>query len=167
LTHGAALRLHPDPRTQPRTVRSTDLFTLLETMMLRLRWHFACCFVFAFLAVSFLSATASETFPFGSALFLDSPPLPGSKRIPMIEIQENGTAAFNLWCANVSGSANVAANTITITPAKALSVQCTPDRLSLDTNLLTALMQVTSWQRRGDVIDFIGSTNLRFRVATN
>ena len=85
----------------------------------------------------------------------------------MIEIQENGTAAFNLWCANVSGSANVAANTITITPAKALSVQCTPDRLSLDTNLLTALMQVTGWQRRGDVIDFIGATNLRFRVATN
>ncbi len=135
--------------------------------MLRLRWHSACCLALAFLAIPLLSATASGTFPFGSALFLDSPPLPGSKRIPMIEIEENGTAAFNLWCANVSGSANVAADTITIVPAKALSVQCTPDRLTRDTNLLTALMQVTSWQRHGDVIDFIGATNLRFRVATN
>jgi heat shock protein HslJ len=135
--------------------------------MLQLRRHSACCFMLAFLAVSLVSATASETFPFGSALFLDSAPLPGSKRIPMIEIQENGTAAFNLWCANVSGSANVDANTITIMPAKALSVQCTPDRLTRDTSLLTALMQVTSWQRHGDVIDLIGATNLRFRVATN
>jgi heat shock protein HslJ len=135
--------------------------------MPQLRWHAACCLVVAFVAASLPLATASETFPFGSALFLDSPPLPGSKRIPMIEIQENGTAAFNLWCASVSGSASVAADTITITPSKALSVQCTPDRLTRDTNLLTALMQVTNWQRHGDVIDLIGATNLRFRVATN
>jgi heat shock protein HslJ len=136
--------------------------------MLRLRWRSACCFALALLAITLLSAVASEsTFPFGSALFLDSPPLPGSKRIPMIEIEENGTAAFNLWCANVSGSASVAANTITIMPAKALSVQCTPDRLTRDTNLLTALMQVTTWQRHGEVIDFIGATNLRFRLTTN
>jgi len=135
--------------------------------MFRLCWRSACCLALAFLVIPLLSATASETFPFGSALFLDSPPLPGSKRIPMIEIQENGTAAFNLWCANVSGSANVAADTITITPNKALSVQCTPDRLTRDTNLLTALMQVTNWQRHGDVIELIGTTNLRFRMASN
>ena len=135
--------------------------------MLRLCWRSACCLVLVLLAIPLLPATASETFPFGSALFLDSRPLPGSKRIPMIEIQENGTAAFNLWCANVSGSASVAADTITITPTKALSVQCTPDRLTRDTALLTALMQVTNWQRHGEVIDLIGATNLRFRVATN
>jgi len=135
--------------------------------MSRLRWYSACCMMLALLATPLLSAAASETFPFGSALFLDSAPLPGSKRIPMIEIEENGTAAFNLWCATVSGSASVAADTITITPSKALSVQCTPDRLARDTSLLTALMQVTNWQRHGDVIDLIGTTNLRFRVATN
>jgi heat shock protein HslJ len=136
--------------------------------MVQLRWYAACCIVLAGLAVSLMSAAANEAaFPFGSALFLDSAPLPGSRRIPMIEIQENGTAAFNLWCANVSGSANVAADTITITPTKALSVQCTPDRLTRDTSLLTALMQVTNWQRHGDVIDLIGTTNLRFRMATN
>jgi len=135
--------------------------------MSRLRWYSACCMMLALLAIPLLSAAASETFPFGSALFLDSAPLPGSKRIPMIEIQENGTAAFNLWCASVSGSASVAADTITITPSKALSVQCTPDRLARDTSLLTALMQVTNWQRHGEVIDLIGTTNLRFRMATN
>jgi META domain len=151
------------PTYVPSRVPFAQPTCLLETTMLRL----ACCFVLTLLAIPLMSAVASETFPFGSALFLDSPPLPGSKRIPMIEIQENGAAAFNLWCANVSGSANVDANTITIMPAKALSVQCTPDRLTRDTSLLTALMQVTSWQRHGDVIDLLGATNLRFRVATN
>jgi heat shock protein HslJ len=136
-------------------------------MMRQLRWYLGCCLVLGLLAIPVLAATASETFPFGSALFLDSRPLPGSKRIPMIEIQENGTAAFNLWCASLSGSASVAADTITITPTKALSVQCSPDRLTLDTDLLKALMQVTNWQRRGEVIDLIGATNLRFRMATN
>jgi hypothetical protein len=167
LTHSTTLRLHPDPRTLPRPARSTDPLAFLETTMLQLRWYSACCLVLGLLAISILAAPASETFPFGSALFLDSRPLPGSKRIPMIEIQENGTAAFNLWCASVSGSASVAADTITIAPTKALSVQCTPDRLNLDTNLLKALMQVTNWQRHGDVIDLIGATNLRFRMATN
>jgi heat shock protein HslJ len=136
--------------------------------MIQLRWHFACCAALAIFAVSLMSAAASETkFPFGSALFLDSPPLPGSRRIPMIEIEENGVAAFKLWCATVSGSASVADNTITIVATKTLSMQCTPDRLARDNNLLMALTQMTNWQRHGDVIDFIGATNLRFRMTTN
>jgi hypothetical protein len=31
-------------------------------------------------------ARASEPFPFGSELMLDAAPMPGSKRVPMIEI---------------------------------------------------------------------------------
>jgi len=137
--------------------------------MFQLRWHSACCVAVAIFAVSLISAAANEpAFPFGSALFLDSPPLPGSKRIPMIEIEENGKASLNLWCASVNGSANVAADTITITPSvKTSSVQCAPDRFTRDASLLTALMQVTNWQRHGDVIDLIGTTNLRFRMTTN
>jgi hypothetical protein len=137
--------------------------------MVQLRWQGAFFVVLAILAVPLMSAAANEgAFPFGSALFLDSPPLAGSKRIPMIEIEENGKAALNLWCASVNGSANVAANTITITPTvKTSSVQCTPDQFTRDTSLLTALMQVTNWQRHGDVIDLTGTTNLRFRVGTN
>jgi hypothetical protein len=32
---------------------------------------------------------------------------------------------------------------------------------------LAALTQVTSWRRRGDVIELLGATKLRFRLLTN
>jgi heat shock protein HslJ len=114
------------------------------------------------------AAAASDTaFPFGSELALDAAPLPGTKRVPTIEIDEDGTAAFNLWCARVSGSASVTADAITIVPSKTLSAQCTPEQLTQDAALLAALSQVTTWRRDGDVIDFLGTTPLRFRLMTN
>ncbi len=113
-------------------------------------------------------AAASDTaFPFGSELALDAAPLPGTKRVPTIEIDQDGAVAFNLWCARATGSATVADDAITITPTKALPSQCTPDQISQDAALLAALSQVTNWHRNSDVIDFLGATNLRFRLMTN
>jgi hypothetical protein len=51
---------------------------------------------------------------------LDAEPLPGSKRIPIIEIEDNGTAAFNLWYSTVEGAASGADDKISIVPTKAL-----------------------------------------------
>ena len=120
------------------------------------------------LASSMLPAVASDTaFPFGSELILDAAPQPGTRRVPTIEIDQGGAAVFNLWCARASGSATVTDDAITITPTKALSAQCPPDRISQDAALLAALSQVTNWRRNGDVIDFLGATNLRFRLMTN
>jgi heat shock protein HslJ len=120
------------------------------------------------LAGSLSPAAASDAaFPFGSELILDAAPQPGSKRVPTIEIDQDGAAAFNLWCARVSGSASVSNEAITITPTKTLSAQCTPEQISQDAALLAALSQVTTWSRNGDVIDFLGATNLRFRLMTN
>ena len=45
-------------------------------------------------------ATAGDSFPFGTTLMLDAAPMPGSKRIPMLEIAENGAASIDLWCAS-------------------------------------------------------------------
>ncbi len=136
--------------------------------MLSLRRRSACCFVFAFLAGSLSPAAASETaFPFGSALVLDAAPLPGSKRLPMIEIDENGAAALNLWCSSVRGAANVADDTISIVPTTALPSQCTADQISRDADLLAQLAQVTGWRRQGDEIDLLGAATLRFRLMTN
>ena len=113
-------------------------------------------------------AAASDTvFPFGGELALDAAPLPGTKRVPTIEIEQDGAAAFNLWCARASGSATVTDDAIAITPTKALPSQCTPEQISQDAALLAALSQVTNWRRNGDVIDFLGATNLRFRLMTN
>ena len=120
------------------------------------------------LAGAIVPAAATDTaFPFGSELALDAAPPPGTKRVPTIEIEEGGAATFNLWCARATGTATVTDDAITITPTKALPSQCTPDRISQDAALLATLSQVTNWRRNGDVIDFLGATNLRFRLMTN
>ena len=114
-----------------------------------------------------LACAADSAFPFGTELMLDVEPLYGSKRIPMIEIQDDGTAAIDLWCASVHAAATVGENSITIVAEPAEPAQCTPERQSGDETLLAALSQVTNWRRDGDVIELIGPTTLRFRAMTN
>jgi hypothetical protein len=53
-------------------------------------------------------------FPFGRELILDAAPMRGSKRVPILEIGENGAASINLWCASARGQANIDADSITI-----------------------------------------------------
>jgi hypothetical protein len=108
-----------------------------------------------------------EPFPFGTALMLDAAPLRGSKRIPMIEIQENGMASIDLWCASARAQAIVGDNSITIAPGDLQSPQCDPERQSRDEKLLAALAQVTNWRRNGELIELLGATPLRFRLMTN
>jgi heat shock protein HslJ len=112
-------------------------------------------------------AASDAAFPFGSELALDAAPLPGTKRVPTIEIDQDGAASFNLWCARATGSATVTDDAITVTPTKALPSQCTPEQISEDAALLAALSQMTNWHRTGDIIDFLGVTNLRFKLMTN
>ena len=57
---------------------------------------------------------------------LDVEPLYGSKRIPMIEIEDDGTATIDLWCASVHASATVGESSITIVAEPAQEEQCTP-----------------------------------------
>ncbi|MGB6538857.1 MAG: META domain-containing protein [Xanthobacteraceae bacterium] len=136
--------------------------------MLSLRRHCGLCLLFCVLAASPLAASANDSaFPFGRTLLLDATPLPGSKRVPMIEIDKDGTASIYLWCTGVRGSANVGADTITITPTAPLPSHCTPDQISLDAALLVQLSQMTGWHRNADEIDLVGATTLRFRLMTN
>jgi hypothetical protein len=136
--------------------------------MLGLCRHSLWFFLSAFLAAAPVSAAASQSsFPFGSALVLDAAPQPGSKRLPMIEIEENGDASLYLWCASVRGSARVGDDTISIVPTTPLPSQCTPDQISQDADLLAQIAQATGWRRQGDEIDLTGSTTLRFRLMTN
>ena len=129
--------------------------------------RFACgLFAFAF-AMAAAAAPASEPFPFGTALMLDAAPMRGSKRIPMIEIQENGMASIDLWCASARAQATVGDNSITIAPGDLQSPQCDPERQSRDEKLLAALAQVTNWRRNGELIELLGAIPLRFRLMTN
>ena len=115
-----------------------------------------------------LAAIAAETaFPFGSELLLDGKPLRGTKRLPSLSIEQDGTAAIDLWCGSLRGRADVGNGTIAITPGERDNARCTADRIAGDDDLLDALVHMTNWRRRGDVIELSGATALRFHLMTN
>jgi hypothetical protein len=134
-----------------------------------LRRHRFCMLVAAaLLGLTGAVRAADNAFPFGTELMLDVEPLYGSKRIPMIEIEDNGSATIDLWCASVHAAATVGESSITIVAEAPQPAQCTPERQSGDQELLTALSQVTSWRRNGEVVELTGGPNtLRFREMTN
>ena len=119
------------------------------------------------LAAWIAPAAAGDSFPFGATLMLDASPMRGSKRIPMLEITENGAASIDLWCASARAQVVVADSSISISPGDLQNAQCEPDRQTRDAELLAALAQVTNWHRRGDIIELLGVTPLRFRLMTN
>jgi hypothetical protein len=124
-----------------------------------------CCVLVCGLA---LPAAASEpSFPFDRELMLDVAPMRGSKRVPIIEIDANGAASIDLWCASLRGQASVSDDSISIVPGPIQPAQCSADRQSGDENLLAELTQVTTWKRTGNMIELRGATTLRFRLMTN
>jgi heat shock protein HslJ len=109
----------------------------------------------------------AEPFPFGSELVLDANPMRGSKKIPVLDIGQNGLAEIDLWCNSVKVQLVVAANTITIITGEISSRQCPPDRARADDDLLTALNQVTNWRMEDSALVFTGGKTLRFLRQTN
>ena len=137
----------------------------MELMMRSMRQ--AGRFVAVAVAIATTPALAGDSFPFGTTLMLDAAPMRGSKRLPMLEIAEDGAASIDLWCARASAKAVVADRSISIAPGDVQNAQCDAGRQSRDTELLAALAQVTNWRRNGDVVEFLGTTPLRFRLMTN
>jgi hypothetical protein len=119
------------------------------------------------LAALIFPARASEPFPFGSELMLEGNPTPQQKRLPMIEIEEDGAATLDLWCGSVSAEASVGDGTIAITPGARDNAPCNPDRVAGDDDLLDMLVHMTKWRRNGDLIEFSGAATLRYRMMTN
>jgi len=128
-----------------------------------------CCWlVVAVVAIGPLAALAAEpVFPFGSELMLDGKPMRGTKRLPSLSIERDGTATIDLWCGSLRGRADIGNGTIAITPGERDNAQCAADHITGDDDLVDALVHMTSWRRRGDVIELSGATTLRFRLMTN
>jgi heat shock protein HslJ len=127
-----------------------------------------CWLVVAVLAGTPLAAMAAETaFPFGRELLLDGKPMRGTKRLPSLSIEQDGSAAIDLWCGSLRGRADVGNGTIAITPGERDTAQCAPDRVAGDDDLLDMLVHMTNWRRRGDTVELSGPTTLRFRLMTN
>jgi hypothetical protein len=114
-----------------------------------------------------IPACADEGFPFGFEMTLDGAPQPGSKRIPTLEIGDNGEAKLDLWCKTGTGQFSVAGNTVIFVPGQLQSRDCPPARAQADDDLLAALSEATTWRRRGDSVSFAGTKALRFRINTN
>lgn len=112
-------------------------------------------------------ARGADDFPYGRELLLDSPPMRGSKRLPGLDIARDGTVTIDLWCVSVPGQMVVAGNTVTVIAGPKPERQCPPDRSRGDDELLTALTQVTTWQRQGQFLILVGPRTLRYRFQTN
>src|SRR5579864_9757327 len=112
-------------------------------------------------------AYADEGFPFGFEMTLDTLPQPGSKRIPTLEIGDNGEAKLDLWCKTGTGQFSVAGNTVIFVPGQFRDRDCPPARAQADDELVAALGEAATWKRRGDLVSFIGSKPLRFRINTH
>jgi len=113
-----------------------------------------------------VSVRAQEV-PFEGELLLDARPMPGSKRIPNMDVSANGTIAIEMWCNRVEGQVVVAGDTVTVITGQPTDRGCSPERTRADADLLEALNGVTNWRRQGDSVLLIGPKTLRFKAPTN
>lgn len=125
------------------------------------------CFALWVLAGMASAAWADSEFPFDGELILDVRPMPGSKRIPNMDIAADGKIALELWCNKVDGQLVVAGDTVTVVTGAPTERACPPERVQADADLLQTLAAVTNWKRDGDFVRLIGPKTLRFRVPTN
>ena len=114
-----------------------------------------------------IPAAADEGFPFGLEMTLDVARQPGSKRLPTLEIGDNGEAVLELWCKGGKGQFSVAGNTVIFVAGALQDRACPPARAQADDDLVAALSEAATWKRQGDFVSFIGPKPLRFRLNTN
>jgi hypothetical protein len=112
-------------------------------------------------------ACAQEEFPFGFLMTLDAARQPGSKRIPSLEIGDDGAVVLELWCKGGKGQFSVAGNTVIFVPGPMEDRACPPAKAQADDDLVAALGEAATWKRQGDAVSFIGTKPLRFRINTN
>jgi hypothetical protein len=124
------------------------------------------CAVAAVLAMSSV-ARAQEGFPFGTELTLEAAPQPGSKRIPNLEIGDNGEVVLELWCKGGKGQFSVAGNTVIFVPGQIQDRSCPPAKAQADDDLVAALSAVETWKRQGELLTLVGPKTLRFRENGN
>src|ERR1700751_731765 len=123
---------------------------------------------FALACVSNIAPSRAESgFPFGMEMTLIASPQPGSKRIPDLDIGDNGEVVLELWCKGGKGQFSVAGNTVIFVPGPLQDRSCPPAKAQADDDLVAALSEATTWSRQGDYVSFNGTRTLKFRINTN
>jgi len=120
-----------------------------------------------FAALLSTAPARAQEFPFGLEMTLEAARMPGSKRVPSLEIGDNGEVVLELWCKGGKGQFSVAGNTIVFVPGPMENRSCPPDRAQADDDLIAALGDAATWRRQGDFVTLVGSKQLRFRINTN
>jgi heat shock protein HslJ len=110
---------------------------------------------------------AEDGFPFETQMQLDVNRMPGSKRIPNLDIGEAGEVVIELWCKGGKGQFSVAGNTVIFVAGAMENRSCPPDRAQADDELIAALTAVATWKRQDDLVTLMGPKTLRFRINTN
>jgi hypothetical protein len=127
----------------------------------------AAALILAAAGFSAIPASADDGFPFGSDMTLDVARQPGSKRLPTLEIGDNGEARLELWCKGGTGQFSVAGNTVIFVAGPLQDHDCPLARAQADDDLIAALSEAATWKRQGDFVSFIGTKPLRFHLNTN
>src|SRR5690348_1930382 len=112
-------------------------------------------------------ARAQGEFPFGMEMTLDAQPQRGSKRVPDLDIGDNGEVVLELWCKGGKGQFSVAGDTVIFVAGPMEDRSCPPDKAQADDDLVTALTEATTWRRQGDAVSFIGTRTLKFHINSN
>ena len=122
----------------------------------------------ATVAVSLAAPVArAQEFPFGLEMTLDAERQPGSKRLPTLEVGDDGAVLVELWCKGGTARFSIAGSSVVFVPGAMQERNCPPAKAQADDALLAALAEATSWSRQGDLISFVGAQTLRFRLNTN
>src|SRR5262249_36376122 len=109
-----------------------------------------------------ISTALADEFPYERELLMDVKPLPGSKRVPILEVLPDGRAIIDLWCKSGDGRAEVSGESIKFTLGPMREEGCTPERVQRDEELALALEQITQWKIEDDALVLIGPTELRY-----
>ena len=124
------------------------------------------CAALVLLGMSIPPASA-QSFPFDQEMLLEVKPLPGSRRVPMMEVHPDGKATVDMWCHSAVAEIAVTGNEIKFTFVSAKPENCTPERIELDQKMAKDLLEVTQWRRKNDIVEFVGPTTFRFRISTH
>ena len=136
---------------------------------------FVAALLIAVTALAGIPARAADEFPYDRVLLLDVAPMRPLKRVPILTVAENGSATIELWCRTANASVQVSDNAIKIEtaplpeelPQYMSSGQCSDQRVQADNAMLETLSQVSEWRRRGDGVELIGPTPMRFRASSH
>jgi heat shock protein HslJ len=105
-------------------------------------------------------------FPFDREMLLDVKPLPGSKRVPILEIGADGRAQVDFWCKSGMAQVGVTGETIRFALGRLREEGCTPERIERDDAMIAAFSQAMQWRIEDDVVILTGPVELRFRLST-